>query len=345
MPDATVGAEDRQSNETTGAPDGVLLPGVDGGTPLGFFAALGLLRLFEERQDPQGPKLSWRQLDAWRPILHIPASFDDIASAVADDAQAWADSALLKFRYVKVEKKGPKTVGGLRAPLAVVRAWQLDRRRAGDELSLEYAAALLCDGTTETIKEAASLDEHRKAGVAVSADAPLTESVERTFFDFTARNAQFLEQVEHIRAYLDADKVRVALERGEPDANAPRSLDWDPAADTPAAIYTGYSRGFLPVHEWLAFRGLVYFPITGDGRRVHSTGCSGRRLAGQFAWPLWTAALSAAAVRSLVAYPNLKELTAERRRALGIGTVLCVELTKKADGRSGTFSPARPPSK
>lgn len=344
MADETAHDENRTPREEAAA-NGVLLAGIDGGTPLGFLAALGLVRILQERGGQVTPKLSWQQLDAWRPSLHGPRLLDEVAEAVDEDICAWANSALLGFRYVKLEKKGPKAVGGLSAPLAVLRAWQIERRRARDERSLEYAAALMCDGTTETNKNVASRENHKNAGIAFSEDVPATEVIERTFFDFTARNAQFLEQVEEIRKYPTLDRIRAALERGEIDLDAPsktRSLDWDPGADTPAAIYTGYRRGFLPVHEWLAFRGLVFLPLAGDGKRVRNTACSGRRLAGEFFWPLWTVPVGPDTLRSLVGYPGLPKLSVEARRALGVHTVLCADLTKKADNRSGTFSPARP---
>lgn len=337
--------EDRMAGEASETSRGILLRGIDGGTPLGFLAALGLVRALTERSNGGQPKLSWERLDAWRPVLHGPSSFEEIARVVDEDARAWADSALLEFQYVKMEKNGPKAVGGLAAPLAVVRAWQMERRRTGDELSLEYAAALMCDGKTETAKKTASADDYRSNNIPFSEDVPPEEIVERTFFDFTARNAQFLEQAKHIRKCLDLDRIRAALERGEPDlqaASETRSLDWDPAADTPAAIYTGYRRGLLPVHEWLAFRGLVFFPMTGNGRKVRSTACSGRRLAGEFYWPLWKTPVGADAIRSLVAYPNLRGQRADARKAIGIEAVYCADFTKKADGRSGVFSPARP---
>lgn len=335
-------------NSSASAPEGgVLLGGIDGGTPLGFLAALGLLRIWVERQGGDSeagsdPRLSWRQLDAWRPSFHGPTSLDEIAVAVHEDAGMWAQAPLLQFRYVKLEKKGPKTVGGLKAPVAVLRAWLIERRKLRDEASLAYAAALMCESTTEEIANPATLEQQQEAGIAVSQDVRLDQSTERTFFDFTARNAQFIEQLEHIRAHLDPNIIRAALERGESDPNTPRSMDWDPAADTPGAIYTGYRRGFLPAHEWLAFRGLVHFPITGQGTRVRNTACSGRRLDGELCWPLWSVPAGLDAVRSLVAYPGLARLNADGRRALGIVTVLCAGLTKKADGRSGTFSPSRP---
>ncbi|OQX68408.1 MAG: hypothetical protein B6A08_10345 [Sorangiineae bacterium NIC37A_2] len=320
------------------------IPGIDGGTPLGFLAALGLLQVLDDAHLQGGPppRLSWKQLDAWRPVLHGAESFEGLAQAIHEDCKRWSESPLLSFRYVKQEKQGPKAVGGLKAPLAVVRAWSNARRSAEDEESLAYAAALFCDGVTEVNKKPATAADHVSLGIPVDPDVAMALTVERSFFDLTARNAQFLEQVELIRAHLTPGGIEQALRLGAVDYAAPRTLDWDPASDTPGAIYTGYQRGFLPVHEWLGFRALRVFPLSNAGSRPVMTGCTGRRLDGDFTWPLWDRPASLDAVRSLIAYPRLTRLKAEERRALGISTLLQAGLTKKADGYTGTFSPARP---
>lgn len=263
---------------------GLVIPGIDGGTPLGFLAAVGLLQVLHDARTggSPAPRLSWKQVDAWRPVLGGAESFESLAQVIHADCKRWNESPLLTFRYVKQEKQGPKAVGGLRAPLAVVRAWASVRRNAEDEESLAYGAALFCDGVTETNKKPATAQDHVSLGIPVDSDVDMELTVERNFLDLTVRNAQFLEQVEFIRAHLTADRIEQALRLGAVDFEAPRTLDWDPASDTPAAIYTGYRRGFLPVHEWLGFRALRLFPLTTAGSRAVMTGCTGRRLNGEF---------------------------------------------------------------
>jgi hypothetical protein len=323
----------------------VVLEGLDGATPLGFLAAIGVLQVLagRARDSSEGaPLLSWKLLDAWRPVLHGPASFAAVVAGVHEDAVAWEAAQILRFRYVKIEKNGPKVVGGLRPPLAVLRRWLHDLREAGDEISLAHAGALLCETTSDLIENAPTMEQLREHGIEADPSAPLDHEPGRTFFDFTARNAQFLEQVDEIRRYLDLTIVEKELRSGQVDTTAPRSMDWDSTADTPGAIYTGYSRGFLPVAEWLAFRGLVAFSVSSRGTTMRTAACTGRRLAGEFIWPLWEVPTGSATVQSLVAYPALADLDAAERRALGIAALLKCELTKKADGYSGMFSPSRP---
>lgn len=323
---------------------GLLVPGVDGSTPLGFLAGLGLLQVLEDQEESGeiAPRLAWRQVDAWRPVLFGAPSLESLAQVVLEDCASWAGSPVLGFRYVKQEKKGPKPVGGLRAPLAVVRAWQRTRRDLEDETSLSYGAGLFCDSVTGVNKTPATDEDHRSLGIPVDRDVDIELTVERNFFDLTARNAQFLEQVEIIRNYLRLDIITAALGAGASDYEAPRTLDWDPSSDTPGAIYTGFRRGFLPVHEWLGFRALRMFPLANAGSKVRMTACTGRRLNGAFTWPLWERPAVLDPIRSLLGHPDLSGLSPAERRAFGISSLFRADLTKKADGYTGTFAPARP---
>lgn len=204
------------------------------------------------------------------------------------------------------------------------------------------AAQKIAKRRDEPLASAASHELLEEHGIRADPAAPLDRMTLPTFFDFTSRNAQFLDQLSEIRKELDRAKIASELEAGSADPAATRSMDWDPMADTPGAIYTGYTRGFLPASEWLAFRGLVHLPVTGEGATLHTTACSGRRKAGAFTWPLWERPACLGAVRSLVAYPGLETLGASGREALGIAVVLRAGLVKKADGYSGMFAPAQP---
>lgn len=330
----------------------VPIPGLDGATALGFLAGLGLLRVLADAADRHPPALSWRLLDAWRPVLHGPASLDDVVDAVERDTKRWANSAVLTFQYVKVEKKKnkktgaeerePKLFSGLRAPVAVLRSWLDELKAKGDGPALEYTAALMCETATEPIDRPPTSEELASAAIQAAADAPLDRVTMPTFFDFTSRNAQFLDQVEHIRRSIDRGAIDAQLRHGRGSAEAARSMDWDPGADTPAAIYTGHVRSFFPVAEWLAFRGLVFFPLAGFGSTLRTTSCSGRRKDGEFVWPLWGVKAGAATVGSLLGLKGIDKLDAGARRALGVTAVFRSGLTKMADGYAGMFAPSRP---
>jgi hypothetical protein len=324
----------------------IALPGLDGGTPLGFLAGLGVLRVVGGGKDnlsTQEPRLSWRLADRWHPVVHgVEGDLETIVERVATDAEAWATAPVLEFRYPKREKRGVKLVGALSAPVAVYRAWLKGRLHAGDLESLEYAAALAFEAANEPKKGGVTEDELRRCGVPYDPAAPIDHSTLPTVFDFTSRNAQFLEQVAEIRKALGADTIRGTLRDGAPDPRADRTLDWDPAADAPGAIYGRRLFGLRPAAEWLAFRGLAFFPVAGRGGQLYTTACRGRRKNGEFVWPLWEVEATAPAIASLLRCPDLDRLDPATRRERGIVQVFRSRLTKKADGYSGMFAPTEP---
>lgn len=324
----------------------IALPGLDGGTPLGFLAALGVLRVLRGREDVrimQEPLLSWRLDDRWHPVFHgVDGDLETIVQYVAEDAEAWGTSPVLEFRYPKREKKGVKLVGALAPPVAVYRAWLKDRLDAGDLESLESASAFAFEAASEPRKGGVTEDELRRLGIPYDDAAPIDRSTLPTVFDFTSRNAQFLEQVDEIRKILHADNIRDTLLDGTPDPRADRTLDWDPAADAPGAIYGRRLFGLLPAAEWLAFRGLAFFPVAGRDGWLRATACRGRRKSGEFVWPLWEVEATSLTIASLLRCPDLDRLDSATRRERGIIQVFRSRLTKKADGYSGMFAPSEP---
>lgn len=325
--------------------DGVALPGLDGGTPLGFLAALGVLRVAAGAagaEETAPPRLSWRMEEAWHPVIHDgPRDLEELAHLLAKDAGAWADSSVLRFRYPKLEKKAAKLVGALQPPVAVFRAWLRDRILEGDAESLAYAAALTSETATGVPKAAATAQVLREHGIPFEANMPLDRVTMPTAFDFTSRNAQFLEQVDAIRASLDPEGILAVLRNGATENAAGRTMDWDPIADAPGAIYGNRATaGRAPAAEWLAFRGLAFFPVAGEGETLYTTACSGRRKAGLFVWPLWHVPADMQTIASLLRSPDLDKLESAAKHARGISQIFRAQLTKKADGYSGMFAPS-----
>jgi hypothetical protein len=92
----------------------IQLVGVDGSNPLGFLAALGLLRVVP------GAKLAFSEdgsFEAFVDGLDMPEP--DLATLIASDAEAAANnSAPWRFTYTKVatKKRGPQEVADLKPP-------------------------------------------------------------------------------------------------------------------------------------------------------------------------------------------------------------------------------------
>lgn len=321
----------------------VTLPGLSGLNPLDFLAALGTLRILDEGADQsQKPRLAWES-GSWNPILHGPETLDAVVDTIAADCSRWRDAPVLQFAYPKVEKGGAKSFRGLRAPIASWRAWLASSVESGERSSLDLFAALASESAVDQIPDAKrpSQDDFAAVGSPFDPAAPQDQSTQPTAFDFTSRNAQFRDQVRLILKVVDAASLRAGF-RGEtsPAESFDRTMNWDPSADQPAALYS-YGRQTNPALEWLAFRGLAFFPVLCRNGRPVTTACRGRRKDGRFVWPLWEPRCTTNVLRSLVAYPSLEEMGPKEKQVLGISQVVEAGLTKAADGYTGVFSPSR----
>lgn len=314
---------------------GILLSGVDASTPLGFLAALGLLRILDEGAGGDGStgrRLAFRETGRWRPVFEGVDSVEALVACVRADVEAWNDSPVLGFRYVKVKKKGPSRFGGLTPPLAVLRGWMLERLRAGDQRSLEYICGLVAETATQAVDEEdlASPEQLRAEGIPFDESVPADRSCLQTPFDFSSRNMQFLDQIDCIRKAVAAspDWIESELTREQPVSDWDRTMGWDTTAKAPGAQYPQRATANRPTTEWLAFRGLAFLPVFGRGKSVRATACRGRRLSGEFIWPVWLPSASARAARSLLAYPLLESAKPSALRALGIAQVFRSRFSK-----------------
>lgn len=293
----------------------VALRGIDGSSPLGFLAALGLLRLASVDND--------RARLGFTPNGSFRAFFDettgDLAKIVtADAARATHDMPWL-LRYEKVEKNGARQVMDLKAPPAVFREFacrSIEAWRKGEQEGAGYAAAF---GTT----------------VAVDGKG----NTKPTAFHFTAANQQFLGTVKLIRGSVTEEWVRASLFEGH--ARRPGSnLRWDPTAERNWALMasnpnTEGTSVDAPI-EWLAFRALPFLPSFPRGSRILTTGVTGRGEHMEFSWPLWQCALTAATVQSVL---QASWSDARERSARGIFAI-CTSSIRRTSQGFGNFGPA-----
>jgi len=225
----------------------IQLVGVDGSNPLGFLAALGLLRVLP------GAKLGFTDDGSFRAFVDgLAKSESDLATFISDDAKAADDSsAPWRFTYTKgaTKKEGPKEVADLKPPpddfkrflATCVEAWL-----AGNEEAADYAAAYGTD-------------------VAVDGKG----NTKPTAFHFTAANQTFLGAVEKIRTSVTQEWVKKSLFEGHGEKQG-ENLRWDPGSERNWALMAnnpsgGKTRVDAPL-EWLAFRGLplLTYPFTGS---------------------------------------------------------------------------------
>ncbi len=314
--------------------------GISGLTPLGFMAGLGMLDALRLASHPVDVKLSWAP-DEWSAVLHFDGSLDTVVSILVEDARTWGTSQVLEFAYPKVEKAGAKPFRGLKAPVPVWRAFLERLVAASRPEPLAFAAALASETATEEIPPAKqpTAADLVAFGVDKAAARECNRSVLPTFFDFTSRNAQFLDQVNVLRTQLTEALFSRGLTGLGEVPTASRTMGWDAASDRPGALYS-YGSGTNPVLEWLAFRSLRYFPVAADGSQLRVACCTGRRKAGRFTWPLWTSPLDAHTIEIAIRQ-NWSEHTRRTSQARGVELVVQAELGKAADGYQGVFLPSR----
>jgi len=252
---------------------------VSGANPLGFLAALGLLRLLRSQSDQA--RLGFLSDGSFHPFVE---GFDgDLSALVARDAVLAAGKQVWSLEYKKQEKKGVKVVADLKAPpdaFASFLSACVEHWFRGEGEAVAYAAAF---------------------GTSVAVDGK--GNTKPTAFHFTAANQQFLGTVEAIRASVTFEWAARSLfegHAGHPGFN----LRWDPAAERNWALMANDpskddTRVDAPL-EWLAFRGLPLFPSFPRGTRIITTAVSGRGNDMEMTWPLWSVPVSLETVRSVL---------------------------------------------
>ncbi len=293
--------------------------GVDGSNPLGFLAALGLLRVVP------GAKLGFCDDGLFQAFVEgLDMSESDLAALIAADAEAAADKSVpWRFTYTKAatKKQGPQEVADLKSPpddfrrflVACIDAWL-----AGKDEAAAYAAAFATD---------------------VAVDKTANKNTKPTAFHFTAANQTFLGAVEDIRASLTQEWIATSLFEGQGERPG-SNLRWDPGAERNWALMANNPEGdrtFVNAPlEWLAFRGLPLLPSFPRGSKVITTGVVGQGDDLTFTWPLWSVPASLQTVRSALQVDwtgNPKE-----RKARGIFAI-CSSAIRRLNGY-GNFGPS-----
>lgn len=293
--------------------------GLDGSNPLGFLAALGLLRVVP------GVKLGFCEDGAFQAFVEgLDDPTSDIASAIVTDAErAASKGAAWRLTYTKAatKKKGPQEVADLKPPPADFRAFLgncVDSWVAGDTEGAAYAAAFATD-------------------VAVDGKG----NTKPTAFHFTAANQTFLGAVEEVRASVTREWIEASLFKGNGDRPG-SNLRWDPGAERNWALMADNpneagTRVDAP-QEWLAFRGLPLLPSFPCGSRIITTGVVGRSEAMTFSWPLWSSAASLQTIRSVLQI-DWKRQSMKDRLLRGVFAI-CSSSIKRSSQGFGNFGPS-----
>jgi hypothetical protein len=298
-----------------------------------FLAALGLLKVITD-QDP-GVRLAFLDDGTFRPLLAGkdatrelgqeagPGGSDrwkeseGLVDLVVRDAAVSSRQSPWFLTYETLEKRGAKKVADLKAPpvdFADFLRRCLQHWVSGDDVPAGYAAAF---GTSEA-----------RDGKG---------NTKPTAFHFTAAHQQFLGTIDLVRQCVDAEWTTQSLFEGHAARPGP-NVRWDPAAERNYAPDPQREKTQVDAPlEWLAFRGMVLFPTFPQGKRVITSGVSGRGESMTFHWPLWSVPASQSMVRSLVSL-SWREGEADRA-ARGVFAVCSSGIRRTAQG-FGNFSPS-----
>lgn len=257
------------------------LEGVSGSTPIGFMAAMGLLRLLQESRG------CIRFLDDGTHRVEVLTCMpnEDLVQLVARDAAAGASLPCLGLEYDKVEKTGTKRVRDLKPPPDVMRAFlcqALERYRSGVDPDFVYDVAAF-----------ATSEERDGKG-----------NTKPTPLHFTAAGQQFLGTVTDLRAGVITDRIHASLFGSSARAEG-KNLRWDPRDDRSHALMATDPRKsgtqVDPCLEWLAFRGLAAFTVMPVGaKKPAAVGFTWRNREERFTWPLWKTPCTWASACSLL---------------------------------------------
>ena len=240
------------------------LDGLDAQNPLGFFAALGALRVADFHARERGherPRLSFVDEGRQTPRLHTPLTLEQVIQLVLDDAARRTNDTALRLAYsddgeqVLPEESG--AVRDLKPPPAVARAF-FTRLAGGERRAADLGAALFAEFVQQ------GTDGNR---------------AKPTAFHFTSGQQQFLKMAEDLRVGMTEADVREALCGPWRNESVLPSFAWDASVTRMYALRasnpSGDKRGSIAAANWLGVQALAFFPVAAVRGRLVTTAVEG----------------------------------------------------------------------
>ena len=275
-----------------------LLRGLDGANPLGFLAAVGVVTLLDgdghgERRDV---RLGWEETsEGWRPSLQ----------AFARDEHDLCERLELLLKSAPV------------APLEIGRT----AKGKGVADRFPFSAGRFRDALKARAKSKAARYEADLLAAFGSDTYPDGDEFQCTAFKMVRKgdsNDQgMLHYAKAIRRQVDAGVVERTLFEPWDYQYVGYSLRWDPIETQSYALrYRDPSKsrpGSMPAANSFAFEALQCMPCVLVGTKLRTTGFQNLERQEHFVWPIWTAHLALATVRSLLSLGELHRLPLDRR--------------------------------
>jgi len=296
--------------------------GIDGANPLGFLAAVGLLRTATMAWPDGDPTLRWQvQNGCWRPFLSLDGASDKDALLDGLHSQLTAMQGHFAFTIGDDLKFSPETFRDL---ATTARGKLFDA--TPDPRAAEFLGAFACE---------AFVDD----------DGYIQDTAFRTMrgaghqhFIKTMRDLALHCTRHHIERSLFSpwtyQDERLGL-RIDPAENRQHALCWTAPNKQPAATEWGANR--------LAVEALPLFPVQPTSSGLGTVGFTQRPGEGVFfTWPIWEPAIGLDPLRSLLALGELQEKQPDRRILRCRGVVEVFRCQRITSGKYRNFTPAVP---
>lgn len=300
----------------------VLLPGLDGSNPLGFLAALGVLRVMAG--GPAGESVLMR----WVP--HGSTWMPELISSSDDFEQ----EAILDVLHGRLSMNFAKYPSRLLRSLA---AGEESRRRLFDKLAsrAHYQGRLLSDWIAALSSDMAPPEANNQLQT-VRRDyylGNLTSVIERTAEEHLRRALfspwDYADMLDNQSLHLD------------PSEDRRHAYQWYQPSGDPNRKRTG---GMLGANR-LAIEAIPLFTSFPEKGALRTVGFTGNRSTNtRWTWPIWNVALPLAVVRSLLLLPELQDdpIAAAKISCLrAMGLVAIHRTDRILIGKTPNFTPAR----
>jgi hypothetical protein len=293
----------------------VVLPALEGTNPLGFFAALGVLDALSASF--AGITLRWTDELVPCAVIGGVDGADSILDTLDSEREKWPASVTLGF-----PQEAP--LSDAKPEATQLRQWmEAVFHGAVNRVDADLICALVAEG---------AFDRNKKA--------------KPTHLHFTAGQQQFLDMVRTLISEVKRDRLHEAIFGPWAYDSSLPSLSWDARGERVYAIRASNpskeARLGVPGADWLAFRGLVFYPVTRTaGGSLRTAGCDGPWKQGAFRWPLWSVPATRDVVRSLVADQSLVGQHARLQPDIlgprGLFAVLRSPIRRNDQGGYGSF--------
>lgn len=295
------------------------LPALDGRTPLGFLAALGLTRLLDVHTD-DSPRLSWSP-DEYTAQLHTTcSSIEAVVAGLRNVIDSIPNDGVLPGAPVNLPPPGAAPDQLRLAPVAL--------RALANELAPEPDAEV--EAWLGSLVTDLSLDDKARADISLMA-APSGKQSMRTMLEKPLNMVR--EDPECLAEALDGWRRRPGVSGEYLD----HRVLFD-GADSGAG--KSEERG-VPGATWLALMSYPLFRTTSLGSEPITTGWhrGPRRQPPMFVYPLWTVPLDCHAVTALLEHPLMQQcISGEVPTAADVLSIFTVRRAQRRKIPGRTFA-------